>query len=375
MLSVARFVVCSLGVAIATGCTLYEACPIPTGTQQPPGNVPSVIDTTTDAPSEKWSNATGNLAGLDSECGNLSFLSASPNEDRLIVGVAAQGLWSSDDGGDSWQALGTAGDPITNRTSAIVYDPDVAGRFWESGTYNGGGVFETEDDGETFSQLGEISHVDLVSVDFTDTGRKTLLAGGHEAARSIYRSVDRGKTWKSIAANLPDGTNCSYPLVVNARVYLVGCGGYGGGLSGIFRSTDAGSTWAMVSNTGGTSAPLKTSDGALYWVGPNGAMARSADGVTWKDVVPAGVLRGVTPLELPDGSIAALSANNVIVSKDDGASWVRVSSQLPFSDSAGLAYSKEQQAFFVWHFTCGFNGAVPVPDDAVMRYDFASKSP
>ena len=43
---------------------------------------------------------------------------------------------------------------------------------------------------------------------------------------------------------------------------------------------------------------------------------------------------------------------------------------LPYSDAVGLAYSKFQKAFYIWHFTCGFNGPIPVPADAVMRYPF-----
>ena len=44
---------------------------------------------------------------------------------------------------------------ITNRPSAIVYDPEHADTFWEAGIYNGGGVYKTEDNGKTFVQLGK----------------------------------------------------------------------------------------------------------------------------------------------------------------------------------------------------------------------------
>ncbi|MEO6598979.1 MAG: hypothetical protein ABIQ16_03840, partial [Polyangiaceae bacterium] len=339
--------VCLLGAFASAGCTLYTSCPTATNTTQASGGS-GAVDTETPPPKGEWFNATGNLAGMDSECGNLAFVSSDPNQDRLIAGVAMRGLWSSVDGATSWKAIGAEGAAITNRTSAIVYDPETPGRFWESGLYNAGRVYETDDDGDTFTQLGDVSGVDLVSIDFSDPARSVLLAGGHEAAQALYRSGNGGKTWASIGSKLPDGTNCTYPHVIDAETYLVGCGGYGGGVSGIYRSTDSGKTWAMASTLGGTSAPLETADGTLYWVGSDGDLARSVDqGVTWQEASPAGALRSITPLELPDGRIAALTKDYVVASSDYGAHWTRVSAALPYQDSSGLAYSTQLLAFFV----------------------------
>ena len=69
----------------------------------------------------QWVNVTGNLAGMPSECGNLSFMSVIPGKDRVIAGVAKHGLWQTVDGGETWTPLGqTAGsDAIVNRPSQI----------------------------------------------------------------------------------------------------------------------------------------------------------------------------------------------------------------------------------------------------------------
>src|SRR4051812_44663415 len=157
-----------------------------------------------------WVNVTGNLAGMPSECGNLTMLSASSSSDRVIAGVAQKGLWSNTTG-STWTQLGTgAGSAtITNRPSWISYDPANANVFWESGIYNGGGVYKTTDNGATFRQLGTIGHIDFMSVDFTDPNRQTLLAGGHEQGRTVYRSGDGGQTWTNVGANMPPNTNFS----------------------------------------------------------------------------------------------------------------------------------------------------------------------
>jgi hypothetical protein len=43
------------------------------------------------APAAAWTNATGNLAGMASECGNLGLVSANPCSSMVIAGVATMG--------------------------------------------------------------------------------------------------------------------------------------------------------------------------------------------------------------------------------------------------------------------------------------------
>ena len=47
----------------------------------------------------QWTNVTGDLAELPSECGNLCLLSVVPGQDKIIAGVAKRGLWQSTEGG------------------------------------------------------------------------------------------------------------------------------------------------------------------------------------------------------------------------------------------------------------------------------------
>src|SRR5262249_37303729 len=132
--------------------------PQPTPTPTPS---PSTGVRTSPSPGN-WVNVTSNLAGMASECGNTPFVSSKPREDLIIAGVAQQGLWASSDGGSSWHHLGTgAGSAtITNRPSAIIYDPADPNKFWESGIYNGTGVFRTDNDGSVFKAMGNVGHND-----------------------------------------------------------------------------------------------------------------------------------------------------------------------------------------------------------------------
>jgi hypothetical protein len=330
-------------------------------------------------PTGTWANATTNLASMASECGNMAALFSKSGEDLLIAGIAQKGLWANHVGDTSWQAIGTASASpvITNRPSSLVFDPSDSNRYWESGLYNGGGVYETKDDGVTFTLLGDSHHCDLVSVDMSDPNRQTLLAGGHEMPNTLTRSTDGGNTWTEVGAALPSGAVCTFPLVIDAQTHLVGCSGYGGGPSGVYRTTDGAKTWTMATASGGASHPLRVSSdpATIYWVSPNGAgMTRSTDsGEHWTDVVGSGVLSTVSPIELPDGRLATIGPSfgkqYVYVSADHGATWNPKTAELPYSDAVGVVYSAGRKAFYIWHLTCG-NGNVPVPADAIMSFAF-----
>jgi hypothetical protein len=322
----------------------------------------------TPAPPSKWVNATGNLAGMPSECGNLTLVSAKPKSTMVIAGVARHGLYVTVDGGGTWTALGsgTGSAMIINRPSSVVYDPAHADVFWESGIYNGGGVYRTTDNGVTFQQLGAITHIDLVSVDFSDPQRKTLVAGGHEQKQTLHRSTDGGGTWTNVGTNLPAGSHfSSAPLVIDGQTHLVGCCGWGSGTCGIWRSSNGGTSWTQASTVNAVNAPLWAANGTMYWsLIYNGGMAKSTDqGQQWMTAVQGTVNSG-QPIELPDARLVSVGSNHLMISSD-AAAWTPIGDPLPFTP-AGAVYSAQTKTFFIWHNDCG-NAVLA---DAIMSAGF-----
>ena len=323
-------------------------------------------------PTGKWTNVTGSLANIPSVCGSIPSISVKPDEDVLIASVAGVGLWASRDGGD-WAPLGTgAGSAmVTNRMDSVTYDPSNSSRYWESGVY-GPGVFETNDDGKTFVELGNVMHCDLLAVNLADPARQLMLVGGHEVAQTIYRSTDGGMNWTKIGGALPAVPYCTLPVIIDPQTYLVGC--YGSGAIGIYRTTDGAATWKLMTSSGGGAAPLIARDKTIYWTSPNNmGLTRSTDnGVTWKDVAGPGVVTTKTLVQLPDGRLTALGSQYILVSSDRGATWAPITSALPpnmMESVFGFTYSPLRKAFYIWQNHCD-NGNVPVTTDAVMRYDF-----
>jgi photosystem II stability/assembly factor-like uncharacterized protein len=330
------------------------------------------------APEMKWVNATGNLAGMESECGNLGLVSAQPCSARVIAGVAKKGLWETLDGGKTWRALGTssASAKITNRISSIVFDPLSPEVFWESGIYNGGCAYKTTDSGATFTQLGEISHCDSISVDLSDPQRKTLLAGTHESNSSLHLSTNGGESWRNIAAGLPNGS-CTSTLVVDAMTYLVGCNS-----GSIVRTTNGGMSWETAEgSSGGTFQPLVASDGTIYWPGHGGGISVSADrGKTFKTVADASLAPGIIApaqlAELPDGRVVITGHEYLLASADQGEHWEPIGEKLPYPGGGydgthGVTYSAQTKTFFVWRWDC----ADKVPENAIMSMGFDWEAP
>ena len=291
----------------------------------------------------------------------------------LIAGIARQGLWAISDGSTTWAPLGhgPGSATIINRPSSITYDPSHPNTFWESGIYNGGGAYETPDNGTTFKQLGDLTHSDSVSVDLSDPARRTLLSGRHEAS-NLYRSADGGATWVDLSSKLPSSVGyTSWPLIINSQVHLLGT--TAGAASGVFRTADGGATWSRVYQGAVSGPPLVAkSDGAIYWLlDRGGGMIKSTDqGTTWQVVTRTGPISSSASslIELPDGQLATYGAS-VILSKDHGVTWQSIGPPLPYTPT-GMVYAPFRKAFYVWRFDCNFGGDTSVKADAIERLDF-----
>jgi photosystem II stability/assembly factor-like uncharacterized protein len=330
-------------------------------------------------PSGGWTNVTANLAGMASECGNMSFVSAHPDRDLVIAGIARKGLWAAADGATTWTQLGQgAGSAvILNRPGSIVYDPMHPNTFWEVGIYNGDGAFRTTDNGMTFTKLGNATHHDHLGVDFTDPARMTLLAGSHEQVGRLLKSIDGGATWMDIGPMLPGGAGVSaIPHVIDGQTYLLGS--YQSPGAGIFRTTNGGAQWTKVYEGAVRNRPLVASDGAMYWMlDSDGGVVRSTDkGVTWMKVGGMGMIStalsgssGSSIVELPDGRLAYMSRQRLVTSADKGVTWTAIGPNMPYTPW-GLAYSRARKAFYIWKFSCASTPGEPVPAEAIFRLGF-----
>ena len=327
----------------------------------------------------EWQNVTEGIVDLPSDCGNLSKVVARPDQDQLIIGIALQGLWTSTDGVDTWSKIGQGpgSAKIINRMTTIIFDPESPARYWESGIYTGGGVYRTDNNGQTFRGLGDIAHVEALSIDLTDPNRRTLLATIHEST-TTYLSTNGGETWEDISASLPaDIGYATGPVVIDSQTFLLGTSNELG--SGVLRSVDGGASWTQVFDSGVVRTPLRAvSDGAIYWIPEriNGVIVSHDNGATWSLVTPKTEILPAGPaiVELPDGSLASLGVGYVIISKDQGASWIPVGPPVPFTPES-VIYAPFRKAFYLWHAECDFSTQNAIQPDQIVRLDYDPTAP
>lgn len=386
------------GLASTASIALVVACgtsPLPVATEvtQPEPAEPTPLDATAsvtepatidagvsdDVPTEtrsgvmtgdEWRDVSGNLVGLESECGNVSFVSAHPGTDQVIAGIALQGLWALSPDEEAWDRLGTAAGSagIRNRTGWIDYDPEQPDRFWESGAYSIG-AFRTDDAGATFTQLGSVEHLDGISVDLTDPARRTLLAGRHEKTE-LVRSEDGGTTWSAVDSFPVDAGYPSSPFIVDSDTYLVGT--QGAAESGVYRSDDGGETWELV-QSGNYPYPPTVDGETIYWLSETTIIVSDDGGATF--TLTGRAPQGSASMAMvSDDVLVALGGQNLVVSYDRGEAWEQVGPPLPF-EPVGLTYSASRGEVYVWRFTCGKSGARnSVPAESIQALDIVDGS-
>jgi hypothetical protein len=318
-----------------------------------------------------WTDVTGDLEGLDSECENVGIVASDAGADRMIASVAGNGLWSLPIGGDDWEPLAAdASSAVRNRVRSLIFDPDDPSRMWVSGTAREGGVRRSDDAGVTFALLGSEFGAGRLSVDFADPDRSTLLAVD-ETNNEVLRSVDGGMSWDPISLELPyDVGQIVAALALDETTYLIGT--RDASLSGVFRSEEGGATWDRVHAGGVAGSPLVRDDGSIVWlVEYGGGVIVSADnGADWQENDGGGVSWTAQHLvELPDGRLATFGLQQVLLTADEGVTWRPYGPALPFYPS-GIAFSAADSAFYVWQSQCGFEESYPVLPESIMRLEF-----
>jgi len=176
------------------------------------------------------------------------------NED----GLEGDGIWKSTDGGTTWNQLPNTDNSVANYTfdyNQKILDYTSGGtEYLFACTYNGG-VQRSKDGGTTWTKvLGSGATATYNSaVDIERSADGALFATiGIFVQDGIYRSYDNGTTWTKLKTGLPttnynriqlacaaSDSNRVYALYQNASTYAC---------LGIYKSTNAGTNWAAVTN-------------------------------------------------------------------------------------------------------------------------------
>ena len=230
------------------------------------------------------------------------------------VGAASGGIFKSIDAGIHWDPIFDS-QPVASIGSLAVAasDPNIvwAGTgesFIRSHISVGQGIYKSTDGGKTWSLAGleKTGRIGRVEIDPNNPNVVFACALGHaygpQPERGVFRTSDGGKTWDKVLF-VDENTGCSdlgmdpnNPRILFAGMWQIEIHTWGrtsgGPGSGLFRSTDGGTTWKRLEGHGLPHPPVgriavrvaKKDSSRVY------AEIETGDGVPHPEVNAAGQL-------------------------------------------------------------------------------------
>ena len=198
---------------------------------------------------------------------NIIYAGTGEADMRSDISYGA-GMYKSVDGGNNWSFIGLSDTRQIGRILIDPKDPDlvlVAALGHGFGPNGERGVYRTTDGGKSWTRvLAKDENTGAIDLAFDPDNSHTVYASLWNVRRppyvtyapitgpggGIYKSTDRGETWKEIAGHgLPSGTVGRIGLDVPAgqhgkRVYALIDAGKA---SGLYRSDNSGEDWTIVS--------------------------------------------------------------------------------------------------------------------------------
>lgn len=283
--------------------------------------------------------------------GGLMCFDAHPDApNRLFVGTFEDGLWRSEDGGESWERVGE--DTLEARVMSVTVDPHDPNRVWVGTepsrvfrSNNGGASWEElpgltdlpSAEGWYFPPRPDTHHVRWIEVDPTDPEH---LYVGIEAG-ALVQTHDAGETWED---RVPDSRLDNHSLTTHpdapGRAWAAAGDGYA-------ETNDDGETWShpqegldhrycwsvavdsadpglvLLSSASGarTAHTYETADSYVY---------RKQDGESWERLdgrgLPTGegVIRAELTVGRTTGEFFACNNHGLFRTTDAGESWTQV---------------------------------------------------
>lgn len=233
----------------------------------------------------------GHYAGLRWRCigphraGRTVGAAGVPGKPNVFyIGVNNGGVWKSTDFGRVWVSIFDDQPTGSIGTLAVApSNPDViyvgSGEGLQRPDLSvGDGVYKTTDGGKTWKNMGlrDGQQIPAIIVDPKNPDRVFVAVLGHpygpNAERGIFRTLDGGKTWEKVLYKDdntggmalefdPADSQTIYAVLWAARQGPWENGQWQGTTSGLFKSTDGGTTWKPLT------AGLPTADEGLGRIG------------------------------------------------------------------------------------------------------------
>jgi photosystem II stability/assembly factor-like uncharacterized protein len=333
------------------------------------------------------------------------FAVVESNPDTFYVGAATGGVWKTTNDGTTFEpvfdheGVSSIGDvTVAPSDPSIVWVGTGEANNRQSSSW-GNGVYKSTDGGKTWAHLGlaETQHIGRIVIHPANPNVVYVAALGHlwgpNPERGVYKTTDGGKTWNRVLfvnddtgvvdiAMDPQSPDTLYAAAYERRRTVFGYNGGGPG-SGIYKTTDGGTTWKKLTKNlpEGDTGRIGL---AIYRRNPDivYALIENAKGGTFRSED-----KGDTWQKMSDFDPRPSYYSQVIVDpNNDLRIWV-LGAPLSFSEDGGKTFTSrarkvhsDYHAFWIDpansnHMLAGNDGGIDMSDDGGKTWDFVNTIP
>ena len=281
----------------------------------------------------------------------------------FYIGVNNGGVWKTNDYGRTWfpifddQPTGSIGDLVVAPSNPDVLYVGSGEGLQRPDLSVGDGIYKTTDGGKTWINTGlkDAQQIGGLAIDPKNENRVFAAALGHpygaNTERGVYRTTDGGKTWERVlykdentgaiqVAIDPNNSNIIFADMWAGRQGPWENGVWNGKESGLFKSTDGGTTWKKITkglptteqDLGRIGFSIAPSDSKIMYAtvdaGKEGGIFRSDDaGESWTRIQTDGRYWGrgsdFAEIQVDPKNADIVYTANVVTWKsiDGGKSW------------------------------------------------------
>ncbi len=282
------------------------------------------------------------------------------------------GVYRSNDGGDSWIHLGLDSIGSVGKVVINSKDPDncfvgAMGYLFENN--NDRGVYRTSDGGNSWENVLFINDsTGVIDMAIHPANTDTIYAATWERVRrvdrrsyggpssGIYRSIDGGDSWQELTNGLPASSGRIGIAISESNpeiLYAIYAADPSGNIQGLYKSIDDGNTWSSISSSGISSVPFMWWFGKIF-VDPSNADVVYVPGFNTHKSTNGGNSWGsiFSGAHVDQHALAFHPQNNeIVILGNDGGAYM--------SQNGGNNYTKLNGLPITQFYTCEIDYSVP----------------